>query len=96
MDSGARRHRRAVAQTPTPRVAELKSRRCLRELANALAAAQPLQAHLRLPRHARGMLDCMIAAVASRQRVSLLAHDADMDRVARVIDIELDEASLRA
>jgi predicted nucleic acid-binding protein len=44
----------------------------------------------------RGMLDCMIAAVASRQRVSLLAHDADMDRVARVIDIELDEASLRA
>jgi predicted nucleic acid-binding protein len=44
----------------------------------------------------RGMLDCMIAAVAWRQPASLLAHDADMDRVARVIDLELDAASLRA
>ena len=44
----------------------------------------------------RGMLDCMIAAVAWRQRVSLLAHDADMGRVARVMEIDLDEASLRA
>jgi predicted nucleic acid-binding protein len=44
----------------------------------------------------RGMLDCMIAAVASRQHASLLAHDADMDRVARIIEIELDAASLRA
>ncbi len=43
----------------------------------------------------RGMLDCMIAAVAWREHVSLLAHDADMDRVARVIEIELDKASLR-
>lgn len=44
----------------------------------------------------RGMLDCMIAAVAWRTGATLLSHDADMDRVARVIDIELDEASLRA
>jgi predicted nucleic acid-binding protein len=44
----------------------------------------------------RGMLDCMIAAVASRRGATLLAHDADMDRVARVIEIELDHASLRA
>jgi len=44
----------------------------------------------------RGMLDCMIAAVAWRKRASLLAHDADMDRVARVVEIELDAASLRA
>ena len=44
----------------------------------------------------RGMLDCMIAAVAARRGASLLAHDADMDRVARVIEIELDGASLRA
>ena len=44
----------------------------------------------------RGMLDCMIAAVAWRRGATLLAHDADMDRVARVIAIELDDASLRA
>jgi predicted nucleic acid-binding protein len=44
----------------------------------------------------RGMLDCMIAAVAWRRGATLLAHDADMDRVARVIKIKLDDASLRA
>jgi len=44
----------------------------------------------------RGMLDCMIAAVAWRQRAALLAHDADLDRVARAIGIDLDDASLRA
>jgi predicted nucleic acid-binding protein len=44
----------------------------------------------------RGMLDCMIAAVAWRRGATLLAHDADMDRVARVIEIQLDDASLRA
>jgi predicted nucleic acid-binding protein len=44
----------------------------------------------------RGMLDCMIAAVAWRTGAALLSHDADMDRVAGVIEIELDEASLRA
>jgi predicted nucleic acid-binding protein len=43
----------------------------------------------------RGLLDCMIAAVAWRRGASLLAHDADLDRVARVIEIELDAASLR-
>jgi len=44
----------------------------------------------------RGMLDCMIAAVAWRAGATLLSHDADMDRVARIIEIELDGASLRA
>jgi predicted nucleic acid-binding protein len=44
----------------------------------------------------RGMVDCMLASVAWRREATLLAHDADMDRVARVIGIELDEASLRA
>lgn len=44
----------------------------------------------------RGMVDCMIAAVAWRSEATLLAHDADMDRVARVIGIETDPASLRA
>jgi predicted nucleic acid-binding protein len=44
----------------------------------------------------RGMLDCMIAAVAWRHGATLLAHDADMDRVARVVGLRLDNASLRA
>lgn len=44
----------------------------------------------------RGMVDCMIAAVAWRQGATLLAHDADLDRVGRVMGIELDDASLRA
>ena len=44
----------------------------------------------------RGMVDCMIAAVAYRCGATLLSWDVDLDRVARVIGIELDEASLRA
>jgi predicted nucleic acid-binding protein len=38
----------------------------------------------------------MIASVAWRREATLLAHDSDMDRVARVIGIDLDKASLRA
>jgi predicted nucleic acid-binding protein len=44
----------------------------------------------------RGLIDCVIASVAWRRESTLLAHDADLDRVARVIGIELDQASLRA
>lgn len=44
----------------------------------------------------RGMIDCMIAAVAWRTGARLLSYDADMDRVASVVEIELDAASLRA
>jgi predicted nucleic acid-binding protein len=44
----------------------------------------------------RGLLDCMIAAVAWRRGASLLSQDADMDRVASVLGIVLDDASLRA
>ena len=44
----------------------------------------------------RGMVDCMIASVAWRRGAALLAHDADLDRVARVVGIRLDDASLRA
>jgi predicted nucleic acid-binding protein len=44
----------------------------------------------------RGLLDCMIAAVAQRHRASVLAHDADFARVADVIGLEPDQASLRA
>jgi predicted nucleic acid-binding protein len=43
----------------------------------------------------RGMVDCMIAAVAWRREAALLACDADMTRVARVIGIDVDGASLR-
>ena len=44
----------------------------------------------------RGMIDCMIASVAWRHGAALLAHDIDLDRVARVVGIDLDDASLRA
>lgn len=44
----------------------------------------------------RGMIDCMIAAVAWRHRATILARDADIDRVARVIGIQVDPASHRA
>jgi len=43
-----------------------------------------------------GMLDCMIAAVAHRRGATLLAHDAHIDRVAGVMGIKLDRASLRS
>lgn len=43
----------------------------------------------------RGALDCMIAAVAWRTSASLLAHDADMYRISRVVGVDLDHASLR-
>ena len=38
----------------------------------------------------RGLVDCMIAAVARRHQATLLARDADLDRVARVAGIALD------
>lgn len=40
----------------------------------------------------RGMIDCMIAAVAWRRRATLLANDTDLDHVARVVGIDLDDA----
>ena len=43
----------------------------------------------------RGMVDCLIVAVAHRRGLALLAWDADMVRVTEVVGIELDEASLR-
>jgi predicted nucleic acid-binding protein len=44
----------------------------------------------------RGMIDCMITAVAWRSGAVLLAWDADFDRVARLIGVAVDDASLRA
>jgi predicted nucleic acid-binding protein len=42
----------------------------------------------------RGMVDCMIASVARRHEATLLAQDADLSRVARIVGIPLDAASL--
>lgn len=41
----------------------------------------------------RGMVDCLIASVARRHGATLLAHDGDLSRVARVVGIDLDPAS---
>ena len=43
----------------------------------------------------RGIVDCTIAAVARRSGASLLAHDIDIARVAGVLEIDLEDASLR-
>jgi hypothetical protein len=42
----------------------------------------------------RGLIDCMIAAVAMRNGAELLAHDRDLARIAEVMDLRLDEGSL--
>ena len=43
----------------------------------------------------RGLIDCVIAAVAWRNQATLLACDRDLDDVARVIGIDLDQPSQR-
>lgn len=42
----------------------------------------------------RGMLDCIIISVARRHGATMLARDADMNRVADVIGLPMDRASL--
>jgi predicted nucleic acid-binding protein len=44
----------------------------------------------------RGMVDCMIIAVAYRHSATILSWDVDIHRVAQVIGVGLDQASLRA
>lgn len=44
----------------------------------------------------RGMIDCMVVAVALRTDASLLAQDVDIDRVARTVGVALDDASTSA
>jgi predicted nucleic acid-binding protein len=39
----------------------------------------------------RGLIDCMIAAVAWRHHATLLANDTDLHHIARVAGIELDQ-----
>ena len=43
----------------------------------------------------RGLLDCVIAAVAIRHDVPILAHDLDLARIAEVTSLRLDAATLR-
>jgi predicted nucleic acid-binding protein len=40
----------------------------------------------------RGMVDCMIAAVAWRHGASLLAQDVDLQRLGQILGIDLDQA----
>jgi predicted nucleic acid-binding protein len=40
-----------------------------------------------------GMIDCLIASVARRRAATLLSHDVEFERIARVIGVDLDEAS---
>jgi hypothetical protein len=42
----------------------------------------------------RGMVDCMIASVARRHHASLLTADTDLSRVAKIVGIDLDHASI--
>ena len=42
----------------------------------------------------RGMVDCMIATVALRSGATLLAYDIDMSHIARIVGIDLDQASI--
>jgi predicted nucleic acid-binding protein len=42
----------------------------------------------------RGMVDCMIASVAHRHGATLLAADADLSRVATIVGIGMDDASI--
>jgi predicted nucleic acid-binding protein len=44
----------------------------------------------------RGLIDCMIASVARRYQAAVLTADGDLSRVARVVGIDLDEASIEA
>lgn len=43
----------------------------------------------------RGLVDCLVAAVAMRHGAAVLAHDADLARIATVVPLSLDDASLR-
>lgn len=67
----------------------------------ALDAAADFDAASRLYRRCRqvgvtprGLVDCLIVAVAWRHGAAVLAHDADLERITAVIGVELDEASL--
>lgn len=43
----------------------------------------------------RGLLDCMIVAVAMAESIPVLAHGRDMTRISDVMELHLDTATLR-
>jgi predicted nucleic acid-binding protein len=43
----------------------------------------------------RGLIDCLVAAVALRGRATVLAHDVDFARMASAVSLPLDAASPR-
>ena len=57
------------------------------------AAARIYRACRRVGVTPRGYVDCMIASVARRNGATLLARDADINRVAEVVGVALDDAS---
>jgi predicted nucleic acid-binding protein len=44
----------------------------------------------------RGLIDCMLVAVAWRHADAILSYDVDLERVCGVMGVPLDQASLRA
>jgi predicted nucleic acid-binding protein len=67
---------------------------CFDAVADFDAAARIYRQSRRAGVTPRGLVDCMIVSVAYRHGASLLAYDTDLSRVARVVGIELDRASL--
>lgn len=59
------------------------------------AAARLYRACRRVGITPRGMVDCMVVAVARRCGATLLACDADLERIAPVAGVDLDPASRR-
>lgn len=43
----------------------------------------------------RGLIDCLIAAVAWRNNATVLAYDIDLHRVAAIVGVDMDSASHR-
>jgi predicted nucleic acid-binding protein len=63
-------------------------------VADLSAAAKIYRRYRRAGITPGGMVDCMIASVAHRHGASLLAAAADLSRVAEVVGIDLDDASI--
>lgn len=60
------------------------------------AAARIYQDCRRIGVTPRGLIDCMLVAVAWRHSDAILSYDVDLDRVAGVVGVDVDPASLRA
>lgn len=79
-----RRHHDLQRMMDTPRLLRFDP------VADFAAAARIYRSCRRVGVTPRGMVDCMIASVALRERATLLAADVDLARVAVVMGIDLD------